>query len=544
MNRDKRRYLRAALMVLLLLLTAGSLAVAISRGIRDRGGQESRNETEESTPCQEETEISPEETAGTDEESSRDETKEGEDSVRETEKHPEAEEETQQEKGLNSRNQACDREEPSPQETPYQPPVLAIASDLHYQSHSITDRGKAYIDFIAGSDGKLIEYLPQLLDAFSDEIINTDVDVLILSGDITMNGEAENHQELSAKLARIQEEGIPVLVIPGNHDINNPNASYYFGDKKTQGQSVTPEEFYQYYRDLGYDQALSRDEASLSYIYELDERYWIMMLDTCQYEPVNLVGGRISEETLLWMEEWLQKAESANVTVIPVGHHNLQPQSSLYTTDCALDNYQEVTELLERFRLPVYISGHLHVQRVKKHRQIPVSEERLGPGARMEAEQTYEREKEAYGIYEIVSNSLSITPCQYGSMSWDEKGNMTYGTKRVDVSAWAANQGFTDQGLLNFEAYSKQYIKKIISRQIENKMDPVSMELMGEMTDLYAELYEAYYAGRIIDEKAVKSSMPWQWWNRILPDSRQMREMRAMIGDSKEDHNYLYLPAS
>ena len=412
MNRDKRRYLRAALMVLLLLLTAGSLAVAISRGIRDRGGQESRNETEESTPCQEETEISPEETAGTDEESSRDETKEGEDSVRETEKHPEAEEETQQEKGLNSRNQACDREEPSPQETPYQPPVLAIASDLHYQSHSITDRGKAYIDFIAGSDGKLIEYLPQLLDAFSDEIINTDVDVLILSGDITMNGEAENHQELSAKLARIQEEGIPVLVIPGNHDINNPNASYYFGDKKTQGQSVTPEEFYQYYRDLGYDQALSRDEASLSYIYELDERYWIMMLDTCQYEPVNLVGGRISEETLLWMEEWLQKAESANVTVIPVGHHNLQPQSSLYTADCALDNYQEVTELLERFRLPVYISGHLHVQRVKKHRQIPVSEERLGPGARMEAEQTYEREKEAYGIYEIVSNSLSITPCR------------------------------------------------------------------------------------------------------------------------------------
>lgn len=97
---------------------------------------------------------------------------------------------------------------------------------------------------------------------------------------------------------------------------------------------------------------------------------------------------------------------------------------------------------------------------------------------------------------------------------------------------------------MNFEAYSKEYIKKIISRQIENKMDPVSMELMGEMTDLYAELYEAYYAGRIIDEKAVKSSMPWQWWNRILPDSRQMREMRAMIGDSKEDHNYLYLPAS
>lgn len=541
MNRNKRKYLRAALMVLLLLLTTGSLAVVISRAIRDNKRQENRDEIEQSIPYQEE-DLNPEETAEPGREGSRDETKEETDSARETERYPEPERQSEPASGAQAEDNTS--QEPLRQEPPYQPPVLAIASDLHYQSRSLTDEGKAYRDFIAGSDGKLIEYLPQLLDAFSDEVMKIDADVLILSGDITMNGEAENHQELSAKLARIQEAGLPVLVIPGNHDINNPNASYYFGDKKTQGRPVTPEEFYQYYREFGYDQALSRDETSLSYIYELDEKYWIMMLDTCQYEPVNLVGGRISEDTLLWMEEWLQKAETAKVTVIPVGHHNLQPQSSLYTADCALENYQEVTKLLERFRLPVYISGHLHVQRLKKHSQIPLSKESLGPGVRLRAELAAEREKESYGIYEIVSNSLSITPCQYGIMSWDEKGNMTYRTKRVDVSAWAADQGLSDQALLNFEVYSKEYIKKIISRQIENKMDPVSMELIGEMTDLYAELYEAYYAGRIIDEKAVKSSVPWQWWNRILPDSRQMREMRAMIGDSKEDHNYLYLPVS
>lgn len=536
MNRDRRKYLKAALTVLLLLLTAGGLTVAINKGIQNGGGQESRNETEKNVLHQGETEFNPEETTKLDREESRNETKKETDSVREIERCPEPISRTQAEDNVSK--------EPVIQEQPYQPPILAIASDLHYQSHSLTDGGKAYRDFIAGSDGKLIEYLPYLLDAFSDEVMNMGVDALIISGDITMNGEAENHQELSAKLIRIQKAGIPVLVIPGNHDINNPNASYYFGDKKTQGRPVTAEEFYQYYRDFGYDQSLSRDEASLSYIYELDENYWIMMLDTCQYEPVNLVGGRIGEETLLWMEEWLEKAESAEVTVIPVGHHNLQPQSSLYTTDCALENYQEVTELLEHFRLPVYISGHLHVQRLKKHSQIPLSEERLGPGVRLEAELAAEREKERYGIYEIVSDSLSITPCQYGIMSWDEKGNMTYQTKAVDVSAWAAGRGLTDQALLNFQSYSKEYIKKIISRQIENKMDPISMELIGEMTDLYAELYEAYYAGRIIDEKAVKSSIPWQWWNRILPDSRQMREMRAMIGDSKEDHNYLYLPVS
>ena len=66
------------------------------------------------------------------------------------------------------------------------------------------------------------------------------------------------------------------------------------------------------------------------------------MLDTCQYEPVNLVGGRIREETLVWMDEQLEAASEAGVTVIPVGHHNLLPESSLYTTDCALESYQEI----------------------------------------------------------------------------------------------------------------------------------------------------------------------------------------------------------
>ena len=61
-----------------------------------------------------------------------------------------------------------------------------------------------------------------------------------------------------------------------------------------------------------------------------------MMLDTCQYEPVNLVGGRLKEETLLWMDRELEAAEKAGVTVIPAGHHNLLPQSSLYTTDLSL----------------------------------------------------------------------------------------------------------------------------------------------------------------------------------------------------------------
>ena len=530
-----KNHLGAALSVLLLFFTICFVIGVIcweQRKLSDRKPQQSQEASWESSNA--ETGVTE------DSETESQESPNGESSDLETENS-----ESESQSGENQQAEepeTADRSLEEEVQLPYEPPCLAIVSDLHYQSRAITDFGKAYRDFLASSDGKLVDYLPEILDACAEEIVSMSADALILSGDITMNGERENHLELAEKLAEIQKAGVPVLVIPGNHDINNPHASYYFGDTRTQGNSVTPEEFYEIYRDFGYDQARSRDDASLSYVYELDERYWLMMLDTCQYEPVNLVGGRLRSETLLWMDRELEAAKEAGVTVIPVGHHNLLPQSSLYTTDCAMDNYEEVTELLEKWRLPVYVSGHLHVQRLKKHNGQQLPEERLGPGPRLTAKRKAEQEEEPYGIYEIVSDSIGIAPCQYGVMRWDEEGNMTYQTRLTDVSGWAKKNRSSNPELLDFGAYSHQYVKELIASQIEKKMDPVSWELVGDMTELYADLYETYYAGKVIDEKAVKGSVAWQWWIRLLPDSRQVREMRAMIGDSKKDNNYLYLP--
>ena len=129
----------------------------------------------------------------------------------------------------------------------------------------------------------MVEYLPELLEAFMDQVIEEHPSALVLSGDITMNGEKINHEELARGLMRVQDAGIPVLIVPGNHDINNPHAAVYFGEEKAETDPVTPEEFYNIYHMYGYDQAISRDDASLSYVYQLDERNRLLMLDTCQY---------------------------------------------------------------------------------------------------------------------------------------------------------------------------------------------------------------------------------------------------------------------
>ena len=51
------------------------------------------------------------------------------------------------------------------------PPTVILATDLHYQSHQADDGGQAFRTFVNTCDGKVVEYLPELLEAFLDEVI-------------------------------------------------------------------------------------------------------------------------------------------------------------------------------------------------------------------------------------------------------------------------------------------------------------------------------------------------------------------------------------
>ena len=68
-------------------------------------------------------------------------------------------------------------------------------------------------------------------------------DLLLISGDLTHHGERQSHLDLVTDLLSLEKEGVRVLVVPGNHDINIPNAVAYRGDKSFRLESVTKDEF-------------------------------------------------------------------------------------------------------------------------------------------------------------------------------------------------------------------------------------------------------------------------------------------------------------
>lgn len=407
------------------------------------------------------------------------------------------------------------------QEMPIQKPgektgvyrVVCI-TDTHLLAESLYDDGQAFHDYVAGDDGKVTAYVPEVLEAFSEEIMQNPPDAVVLSGDLTLNGEMASHQQLASILQGIQSQGVQVLALPGNHDINNYSASSFWGAEKASTDPVTPQQFLEIYQEFGYDQAISRDEYSLSYVYELGEKMWLLMLDTNVYEPANMVHGELKQETLAWMQQLLAQAKGQGAEVIAVGHHNLLPESRLYTQMCTIENREPVIALLAENEVPLYISGHLHALREKKNKD--------GPGM----------PEEVYGIYERVNSAFCVPPCQYLVLNWPEDGRWFLETRLVDVEGWAARHGRLEEELLDFREFSKEEFYRIISRQIAERLDHgLPEDVRYEMGSAYAQLLYCYGAGIRLDKSQFRKSMGYGLWERFRPDSEYLEEMKQILND-------------
>lgn len=398
---------------------------------------------------------------------------------------------------------------------------IVVASDIHYLARDLTDFQKGFQYSADHGDGKVMQYIWEITDAFVEEVKNERPDLVVLSGDLTYEGEKESHVEFAGKLKEIEKAGIPVIVIPGNHDINNSNAVQFVGDTSLGAENITPEEFEEIYQDFGYNEAVSRDPASLSYVYQVNDYTRAMMLDTCQYDPKNLVGGMIGDDTYDWIEEQMEEARNLGMNVIPVGHHNLLDESEVYLQDCTIEHSEQLIDQLESWDVPLFLSGHLHVQH-------------------------YMRSNNDSGIYEVVTSSLSTPPCQYGILNYGDDGGFRYHTKSLDMKGWARKTGSTDKNLLNFDTFGKKFLSKVFYNQAQDEFerldtfDGLTRNQKDQMAKVYSELNVACYAGKVVEirDKAMAKS-GYKMWEEDAYPSILSQYLEWIAADGTKDYNVL-----
>ena len=246
---------------------------------------------------------------------------------------------------------------------------IMVISDPHLLAPSLHDDGKAAHQ-LEKSDMKLVTYSDPIMKIMIDVVIAEKPQLLLISGDLTLNGERASHERMAEHLQRLEQAGVRTLVIPGNHDVMCPYSKQYVGDDPTAVPNVTSQEFAAIYANFGYGNDSHRDPNSLSYTCEPVPGLMILGIDSNIYaasrdkEVVYHTDGAVKPETLEWIRQQLAAAKQNGKRVIAMMHHHLvehiDGEAKLLPNYIAA-NHSEVAQVLREGGVKVVFTGHLHI---------------------------------------------------------------------------------------------------------------------------------------------------------------------------------------
>ena len=274
---------------------------------------------------------------------------------------------------------------------------FTVMSDIHYYDTSLGTSGKAFEECMA-SDRKLLKQSAELMEKAVDNIITSGVKFVLVSGDLTKDGERVNHEGVAQQLQRLVDAGIKVYVVPGNHDVNNPLAVKYVGDGTEPVQNISEDDFADIYKNCGYGDAIMRDPSSLSYVAEPQDGLWIVALDTCESEnnkpnTEEIWAGELDQTQIDWVQSVLAQANEQGKAVILLEHHGVvehwKGQSKLHP-DYLLSDYKYDGKFYSSYGVRLAFTGHYHAQDI-----------------------SYEDNGEDGFIYDTETGSLSTPPCSF-----------------------------------------------------------------------------------------------------------------------------------
>lgn len=395
-----------------------------------------------------------------------------------------------------------------------------IITDIHYLADSLHDDGERFRRLMSESDNKNVAMVQPLLDALRWTAASSAAgagrpDCLIVTGDLTFNGEKASHLELAARFKELERAGIPVYVLPGNHDIDNPMASKFTGATAKPVAAVDRDAFARIYGEYGFDEALSRDPAGLSYLVEAGPGVRLLMLDsTCSGDNAALgyseAGGRLAEPTRAWIAECAGRAAMDGARLVVAMHHSLVDHNPFINYGYTVDDAESLAEFFSGLGIGYVLTGHTHIQDIA--RTDPAS----GP------------------IYDITTGALSVFPHNYGVLSLPPAGSQAgaeYGTRRVDVAGWAVAQGSSETSLLNFdivaEAYFDAHSASMMERWLESAAVPLDPRLIATLVTINKRFFsgEEYKNELDVVDAAGHSDLD------LLPDGFLSEYLRSIVTD-------------
>lgn len=260
---------------------------------------------------------------------------------------------------------------------------IASISDTHYLSPDMIKDTADYKTHL-NSDRKMFTESSAILDKMLDTVREDKPDVLLISGDLTKDGELEGHRALAKKLEELKNDlpKLHVYVTNGNHDVRNSNAMNF---NTADGSAIPatrtqPQDFIEAYTNVTYNDSSvfaryipsgGEESGQLSYAARPRDGFTFIVIDSGRYSSDNTGSGRdehetsgaVSESLEAWVLSQIKEAKLRGDTVIGMQHHGMVPHFSMepdVLPEYLVNDYERLSQEFADAGMQYIFTGHMH----------------------------------------------------------------------------------------------------------------------------------------------------------------------------------------
>ena len=314
-------------------------------------------------------------------------------------------------------------------------------TDLHYYANErIGSSGDAY-KFKCDVDQKCMAESGAIVDAaFKSLCEDEETDIVLISGDLTFDGEQQSHDALVEKLQKLKDNGKRVFTTFATHDFYMHARKYTDEEGETELPKYTRAELRKLYNDFGYSEAIAEHENSYSYCVQLSDDVRMLALND---------DGDFDEfcgyynDLLFWIKEQVEDAREAGCEIFAMTHHPVvepSPVYPLFSHKAMLGGYEFTTPYLADLGIRYVFVGHTHIHDID-----------------------YIETKKGNRLYQINTAALTAYPLAYRKVEFSDEG--------MDVKTVQVKEIDFDLGGKDVLEYAKEhftYMIKSVFDSIEN----------------------------------------------------------------------------
>ena len=241
-----------------------------------------------------------------------------------------------------------------------------LVTDTHFFDPSFKRSGAAY-EKRSISDQKCVAETPAIIDAGFKQIADDKETNIILSpGDLVYRGEYQSHIGLRNRLYKLKEQGKKIYLITARHDYDDNDSFEFDGDKMLPVKAMPRDELRDFYKDFGFDGAISEHKESMSYVAQLADGIRLLALN-CDGDCKDFKG--LWDNQMKWALEQIEDAHRTGNYIFAMTHYPLLPFSPIMNliSDSHLTDWEKRANQFADAGLDLIFTGHMHAQAVTEY---------------------------------------------------------------------------------------------------------------------------------------------------------------------------------